>query len=222
MRRSVIFLIVVLCLNALTANADLMHTANTTNGNQAYSSVGLEFEVNAPLGISIESLGVYDSGHNGIIGSAVLSTVIWDVSTETSLVQMDFTAGDPGTFDAASNYLLKPLTTPLALGPGEYIIASYGFDAFNKEHNKINGGNGPTFNDGGGLISFLDPVFGLLADGGDDAPDVYPTIYEDLHDDYFSGPNMDYYAVVPVPGAVLLGILGLGAVGVKLRNRETL
>ena len=40
----------------------------------------------------------------------------------------------------------------------------------------------------------------------------------DGSNDYPSEPDFFHVSVVPVPGAVLLGILGLGAVGIKLRK----
>jgi hypothetical protein len=193
-----------------------MHTATSTVGNQVYSSVGLKFNVNSE--ISVFELGIYDSGSDGIISvpgaGTTLSTVIFD-STQTLLAQMDFTTADPGTFDPTSNYLFKPLATPLVMAPGEYTIVGYGFNALNKEHNAaISGsGTGPIFDDGGSLISFVVSLYG----GGADVPSTYPT--HTFSNDIFSGSNMNYEShATPVPGAVLLGILGLSVAGVKLRK----
>lgn len=201
----------------MSARASItMHTANTTVGNQAWSSVGLLFDVNPGPGIRVLELGVYDSRSDGIVGTTVkLSTVIFDAA-QTPLAQMDFTAGDPGTFDAASNYLFKPLGIPLLLSPGQYTIAAYGFSGVDNEHNTTLGGAGDTFNDGGGLISFVDSVWGA----GSDVPPTYPTNTWNTGLDYFSGPNMRY-EVIPAPGAFLLGSIGLGFVS-WMRRRRTL
>ena len=205
--RRIIFLTVLCAFVAVPVRADFtMHTATTTIGNQAHSSVGLKFDVNTA--IQVLKLGIYDSAQDGIQGGATLSTVIFD-ATPTALVQMDFTAASPGTLVGA--YLFKPLATPLVLAPGRYTIEGYGFNAGNNEHNTTKGGTGPTFDGGGGLISFVDSVWGLAGD----VPAMYPTQTWNTGADYFDGPNMTY---VPVPGAVLLGILGLSAVGVKLRK----
>ena len=190
-----------------------MHTATMNVGNQAYSSVGIVFDVNPGPGIEVLELGIYDSGSDGISGGTTLSTIIFDAAANP-LVQMDFTAGDPGTFDPASNYLFRALATPLVLLPGQYVIAGYGFDRANNLHNTNIDGTGDIFDDGGGAISFVDSVWG----GGADAPPTYPTNTYNNGVDYFSGPNMRY-EVIPAPGALLLGSIGAGLVGWFRRRR---
>jgi len=188
-----------------------MHTANTTVGNQVWGGVGLTFNVIDPR-VTVVDLGIYDSGADGIVGeNTVLTTVLFD-ATQTVIASQTFTAADPGTFDAASNYWFKPIS-PLTLAVGQYTIVGYGWNAENLEHNIVNGGPGPTFN--AGAVQYAYTVWGALP--GVDVPPTFPA--NTYGPDAFDGPNMIYQ--VPAPGAILLGAIGMGLVG-YLRRRNTL
>ena len=216
--------VVVLCVFvAVPVSADItMHTANTGTGNQAWSAVGLEFTVNAGPGIRVLELGIYDSAPattgipDGIQGGATLSALIFN-SAQTALVQMDFTANDGSVLDGS--YLFKQLGTPLVLSPGTYTIAGYGFNVGGNNEfncNFANSGPGPTFDGGGGLISFVQSRWTPSSSA---VPPAFPTTTYGLgYPDFFDAANMKYEAV-PVPAAVLLGMLGLSVAGVKLRKR---
>jgi hypothetical protein len=220
--KRIALVLITLAFAAAPATADFtMHTANVLTGNQGWSSVGLTFNVNSQ--IKVLELGIYDSAQDGIkplvTGAPVtLSTLIFD-SAKNVLAQMDFSTNDTGTLVGA--YRWKSLATPLTLAPGQYAIVGYGFHlGTNNEYNANFTHTGwPTFDDGGGLISFVDSVWGDSP--GVDMPPIYPTrsgatTVHGVHD-FFDGPNMTY---VPVPGAAMLGILGLGAAAARLRKRR--
>ena len=85
-----------------------------------------------------------------------------------------------------------------------------GFNVSNYQHYSIIG-LGPTFDGGGGSISFVQSRYTASSVAG---PTTFPT---ETIAGYYDTANMKY-EVVPVPGAVLLGILGLGVAGMKLRK----
>ena len=202
------------------AIADIaMHTANTTTGNQAWSGVGLQFTVNGPW-VQVLELGIYDSGSDGI--STTLSTYIFDTTTKEVVGSEIFSPGGSGTFDAATHYWFKSLATPLLLAPGSYTIMGYGFDGSDLEHNSTLGGTGPTFDSAGGVLSFVRDAWtdSSTAEAGTfplEFGPYGPAEQAGIPQDYFDGPNMRF-AIVPVPAAVLIGILGLGTAGLKLRK----
>ncbi len=213
------FLGVLCAIVTAPVHADFtMHTATVFEGNQAWSSVGLTFDVNAGPGIKVLALGIYDSKQDGIEGDAVLSTLLFDANRQV-IAHMDFTANDPGTLVDA--YRFKTLPSPLVLTPGRYTISGYGFHLNgNNEYNANFTQSGwPIFDDGDGAIAFVDSVWGASSV---DMPPTYPTRSgaTTIHGvaDYFDGPNMRFQ-VVPVPGAVLLGLLGLSAAGARLHRR---
>ena len=122
------------------APADLRRTAyriaTGTAGNQNYGQpLGMDF--NATRTIRVTSLGVFDSGSNGL--SSTLTAQLWrrnengtpgiftDDSGSAVLASRTFTAADPGTLVGGSRF--KPLAAPLDLAPGAYTMAAYGYSA---------------------------------------------------------------------------------------------
>lgn len=134
-----------------------------TAGNQSYSgSLGMDFTVNAP--VVVTAVGCFDSGSNGIAGSATISTQIFvrndggtptdpadDTAGAALLAQpVAFTATDPG--DPGDGHRFKPLSEPLTLAPGAYTIVSWGYNSNNRNGNNASGFSAT--HDGGGLLAF--------------------------------------------------------------------
>ena len=151
----------------LTAPADLRHTAyqiaTGTTGNQNYGApLGMDF--NAVRAIRVLSLGVFDSGSNGL--SSALTAQLWrrnengtpgvftDDTGSAVLASQTFTPADPGTLVGGSRF--KPLATPLDLAPGAYTMVAYGYSATEPNGNLGIGAASWTTDGGtGGAIQFV-------------------------------------------------------------------
>ena len=178
--------------------ASVLQTSNDATGNQAYSSVGLEFEVNSP--ITVYALGIYDSGQNGIAGSLTA-----DLMTLTGTIKASATFS--GTYALIGNYQFQSIT-PVTLSPGDYYLSGYGWTSTDPEQNCTYPGGGlcPTFVTSSLVTSVLS-VYG----GGFDPPGTLPT--NSYPGDVFDSANIEFTAATPVPAALPLFATGLGAMG---------
>jgi hypothetical protein len=142
------------------APADLRRTAYNvatgTVGTQAYAlPLGMDFKTTRT--IRVTSLGVFDSGSNGL--SATLTAQLWqrnengtpDVFTDDTgaavLGALTFTTASPGTLVSGNRF--KQLPAPIDLPPGAYTIAAYGYTS--TEPNGNSGGAAPAWTTDGGL-----------------------------------------------------------------------
>lgn len=190
--------------------------ASTTTGNQTFSGVGVEFQVNQA--VSVLELGIFDSGQDGIQGqSSFLSTYLFD-NVGTVLASATFSMASPGV--ASGKYLFQDIADVL-LSPGTYVLAAYGWDSTNQLFNS-NVANDPaldsTFNDGGGALTYLRSRWG----SGSDVAGTFPltNFFGPAADrNFFSAGNM-VVAVVPEPEIYAMMGLGLGLIGWMGRRKK--
>lgn len=211
----------VICMLAFTTQvqATKAYTNATTLGNQNYSgSLGLEFMVNSS--IIVYSLGVYDSGADGIADN--LHSQLWKRTGASSGMIISpvvaFTSVDPGTL--VGNYRFRDLLVPLILKPGTYVINSWGFA--NNIADK-NGNTNPSYpapypmitgDTGGGLVTYTSSFYGPSAG-------AFPTIISSDGDPFhYAAGNFQF--AVPEPGTYLtLGsLLGVALIAIAAKRRK--
>ena len=150
-------------------------------------ALGHDFVVNST--ITVTSLGVFDSGADGL--SRTLTSELWSRSESgndgTKLASLDFTSGSPGTLIDSNRF--KSLDPPLFLEPGDYTIVAYGYGSGEKSGHEGFGGPGSEFktlDDGGGAISFV----GSSRLGT--APGNFPSILESGSVNYYSAGTFQF------------------------------
>ena len=164
-------------------------------------SRGWRFHVNDP-GFAVGQLGVYS-----VVSSNVSHTLtLFDFATQDILAQVTTT---PGT-----GWIFEDLVTPVPLVEGsDYIVSVHFGDTGGYYYGSrawIGDSWFPT-----GTIEYLDMRYGNGV-----GPSVFPTSV--LSDYQYGVPDIGYaeYNVIPAPGALLLGSIGLGMVS-WLRRRKT-
>jgi hypothetical protein len=177
------------------ASADLIQYASSPWGTTYYEdpagSIGSEFVVNQNLTLS--KLGIWDENNDGL---AVAHNVALFAMDGTVLASVTIVAG---TSPALEDEYRWADASPVALVQGtHYIVGAYYSTTDDR------------FRD----YATIDPAFTLVAGLYHDSPSfLMPDVKWNT-----SGLYSANLQAVPVPAAVLLGMLGLSVAGLKLRK----
>lgn len=186
--------------------------ATTIDGNQVYSGVAVEFIVNTA--VFAKELGIFDSGIDGAIGAnTTLSAYLFRSSDGAVMASETFTSGAPGILNGG--YLFKDITD-VALAPGTYVLAGYGWTSDDPLHNSNVGGAPDIFNDGGGLLTYVGTRWG----GGGDPAGTFPlgNLNNPNNNNFFGAANMVF--AIPEPEIYAMMLAGLGLMGFVARRRK--
>ena len=168
-------------------------------------TLGWKFSVMAPT--SVEALGVYDSGQDGLAGPAQVG--LWLASGGAPLVQTTIAAGTEATLDG---YFRFAPVSSTALTPGiEYIVGAH----LDSDATSLFGGNGIV----DPRVSVIDARYSTLGTGFAFPDQTDPGTGGAA----FLGGNFQLTAV-PLPAAAWLfgsGIIGLGSMArARLRKGQ--
>jgi hypothetical protein len=182
---------------------------NLTNVDFEYDgspwTLGWKFTVNSPS--VVESLGVYDSGLDGLAGSALVG--LWLATGGEAVAQATVPSGTAATLDG--HFRFVPIA-PTTLSPGvEYVVGAY-----------LNGELATSFFGGNGLVDPRVNVIDARYSPFGSAAFMFPSETDPgTEGAAFLGGNFQL-TPVPLPAAAWLfgsGLVGLGSlVGGKRRQ----
>jgi hypothetical protein len=196
----VFFLPVVLAAaTALPAQPIIAYAVPAGAGSNQFipNPLGMDFNVNLP--VLVLSLGVFDSGQNGLTFDHVVR--IYDRNTQLTVALATIPAGSSATLIGGSRFV--PLLSPLVLPAGFQGSIVAEIDPTDGNGNTNGGAGVSTLNDGGGFLTFVGG--GRVSDNG---PGVFPARLD-------GGPVNRYLAgtfeFVPIPEPATWALIGLGA-----------
>ena len=195
---------------ALAAQTIIAYSApaGATSNQFIPNPLGLDFNVNLP--IVILSLGVFDSGQNGLTFAHVI--YVYDRVTQLPVATVTIPAGTSATLINGDRFV--PLAVPLSLPAGFQGSIVAEINPTDGNWNSHGGAGTSVLNTGGGAITFVGG--GRVDDFG---PGVYPTRLD-------GGPVNRYlagtfsYTVVPEPPAYVLLAGGLALLRFVRRRRR--
>ena len=189
-RRCMILIVtLVACLASGRTDAQIiaLRSATPLSGNQGFGGeLGMDFTVNE-FPIQITSLGIFDSGQDGILGAGTsIHVEIWsrndngtpgnpfDDSAGVPLGSSTFTPESSGALAAGTGNRFKAIT-PINLPTGSYTVVAGGFNG-----DDLLGNSGelppvpaPQINTGGGVVKFVGQGrFGTIGEPGNFPPSV--------------------------------------------------
>lgn len=196
------FALVLLASNAAASLIALESTRGTGNQSTFFGSLGMSFRVISP--ISVQALGAFDSGQNGISSNGI-QVGIYDIGG-TLVPGLSTTITSADALDGQSRF--KDISHVM-LDVGDYMLVSWGHGGSEPNGNAGTSGPGPTINDGG-LIQFLASYYHPAAG-------AFPTIPDGAPPARYDAGTFKFEAV-PVPAP--LALIATGAMALVFRAKK--